>query len=111
MANPVHHIHKRKRIHKNLEQYPHPQKFKAFLDKFVYVVAFLGPTMTIAQSHKIWSTGDASGVSLMAWGTYVFGNIVWLMYGLTHKEKPIICMYSAAFVVNVSVVVGIIIHG
>ena len=32
MSFATHHLHKRKRIHKGHEKYPHPKKWKRFLD-------------------------------------------------------------------------------
>jgi len=107
MPDPIHHIHKRK-CHSESDD---TNYIKKITDKLVYVVAFLGPIMTLPQSHDIWSHKDAGSVSLLTWGTYVIANIIWLFYGFLHKEKPIIYMYSLGLIVNLTVVVGVIIYG
>jgi len=48
-----HHQHKRKRIHQKLEEYPHPNKFVRFYDKFIYFVGIEVPIITSSQVIKI----------------------------------------------------------
>ena len=43
MTEAIHHYHKRKRVHKKLEKYPHPDKFKRFFDKLIYFIGVFGP--------------------------------------------------------------------
>ena len=86
----LHHLHLRKRIHQNLEQYPHPDKWKNFLDKLIYLVGVSGPIMTLPQLYKIWIEQNASGVSLVSWSWYLIIAFIWSLYGIVHKEKPII---------------------
>ena len=81
------------------------------LDKSIYTVSVIGLAMTIPQITKIWIEQNASGVSLIAWSTYVFTAFVWLMYGIAHKEKPIILTNIAWIFVNVIIVIGIIMYG
>lgn len=106
-----HHLHKRKRIHEKHEPYPHPNKWKRFLDKFVYVVGFFGPLLTVPQIYKIWIEGNASGVSLTTWSGFLAYAIFWLIYGIVHKEKPLIFAYILWVTTQTIVVIGILIHG
>ena len=100
--NGLYHVQKRKRAHdKKLEPYPHPHKFKGFIDHLVYVVGILGPMFGAAQVYKIWSTQNAAGVSLLMFGSHIVFNLVWLIYGIIHKEKPIVLMYSLWFIINI----------
>ncbi|PLX28814.1 hypothetical protein C0581_00785 [Candidatus Parcubacteria bacterium] len=111
MSDALHHLNKRKRVHtKELEPYPHPRKFKAFVDHAVYAAGILGPMFGALQVYKIWSTQNASGVSLSLFGSHVVFNIIWLIYGTLHKEKPIIIMYSLWIVVNTLVVIGTLLY-
>ena len=48
-SRAFHHFHVRKRVHKNLEKYPHPDKWKNFLDRFIIFIAMFGPIMTLPQ--------------------------------------------------------------
>ncbi|MFC1691296.1 SemiSWEET family sugar transporter [Nanoarchaeota archaeon] len=106
----LHHFHKRKRIHHKHEQYPHPDKFKRFMDKAIYVVGVLGPIMTIPQLLKIWVDKNAIGVSLVSWIAYLIGAVFWVVYGIIHKEKPIIITYALWIVLDIFIVAGIIIY-
>ncbi len=40
-TNPQHHIHLRKQASKKLEAYPHPVRWKRWLDRTIYVVGVL----------------------------------------------------------------------
>ena len=111
MRSPAVHIHKRKRgIVKN-SPYPHPDPRVQFLDKLILVVAVLYPLMTLPQIYKIWTTHDASGVSLPTWVLYTVFTIPFLIYGIVHKEKPLIIMYSLWLLVYIGVLGGIILYG
>ena len=105
-----HHLHVRKRVHNNLEQYPHPDKFKNTLDKLIYIVGFLGPILTIPQAYSIYSLKDASGVSLISWVWYLIAAIIWLVYAIVHKEKPLIFTNILWILTDIIIVVGILIY-
>jgi uncharacterized protein with PQ loop repeat len=107
----MHHYHVRKRVHRNIEAYPHPDKAKAFMDKMIFVVGALGPIMTIPQIVKIWMEKSAAGVSLISWGAYLFFAFFWLAYGIMHKEKPIIFTYILWIIFEALIVLGIIMYG
>jgi uncharacterized protein with PQ loop repeat len=107
----THHLHLRKRIHSNLEKYPHPNKFKKYLDKIIYLVGVLGPILTIPQLTEIWISKNASGVSLISWSWYVISALIWLSYGIVHKEKPIIVTNILWTIINIFIVIGIILYG
>ncbi len=107
----LHHYHKRKRVHKKLEPYPHPDKFKRFMDKAIYVVAILGPIMTLPQVINIWINKNASGVSVISWSSYVILSLFWLTYGILHKEKPIIFTSVLWIILDILIAVGAVIYG
>ena len=107
----LHHFHRRIRIHQKHEPYPHPDKWINFMDKAVYVVGFIVPLMTLPQIIKIWFEKDASGVSIVSWTGFLLYAIFWLIYGIMHREKPIIFAYILWVTLQAFVVVGIIIYG
>jgi uncharacterized protein with PQ loop repeat len=110
MVEGLHHFHRRKRIHERHEPYPHPDKWKRFVDRAIYFMGAFGVVMTIPQGAKIWIGKDASGVSVISWSAYLIGAIFWLIYGVMHKEKPIIFTYSLWIVLYVIIVTGVIIY-
>ncbi|MBW3020761.1 hypothetical protein KY334_05670 [Candidatus Woesearchaeota archaeon] len=86
-------------------------KYQKILDKLVYAAGIGGPIMTIPQILKIWAEKTVAGVSLTSWSAYLIMAIIWLMYGIEHKEKPIIVTNALWVVFESLVVVGIIIYG
>ncbi|MBT5022229.1 hypothetical protein HOK51_01350 [Candidatus Woesearchaeota archaeon] len=110
-THATHHIHRRKRLHVNHEKYPHPNKLKNFMDKAVYATGIIGPIMTFPQLVKIWIHQNASGISVISWITYLLTAVVWLIYGIIHKEKPIILTYSIWIILDMFIVIGILIYG
>lgn len=93
------HIH-----HKKRAASPRQYKF-GVLDHLVYLIAFVGPFMTIPQIYDIWVIRKPS-VNLITWGSgLVFGS-VWLIYGIVHKEKPIIFSNLLGMLTTGLVVVG-----
>lgn len=111
MSDGLHHLHSRKRLHKNLEQYPHPDAFKHFVDKLVYFVGIVGPLMLGPQVYKIWSTKDASSISLLSFSVFILVNITWFTYGFVHKEKALVMTYTLWAIMNSLVVIGTILYG
>ena len=107
----LYHLHIRKRIHLKKEKYPHPNKFKRYYDKLMYLVAILVPIMNLPQVYKIWHYRDASGVSLISWFSFFAFSVLWLGYGILHKAKPLIVMYSFLIIVQFLIVFGIFLYG
>jgi uncharacterized protein with PQ loop repeat len=106
----LHHIHKRKRFHEKLEPYPHENKWIKRLDEFLLFVAVVAPIMSIPQIFKIYSTKTAAGVSALSFGFFAFFNIPWIIYGIVHKEKPIVITYILWLICNTSIVVGTLLY-
>ena len=100
----LHHFHKRKRK-------PHTNQFKDFLDKIIYVVGVFGPLTTLPQMLNIFMEKSAAGVSLVSQVGNLICVIIWLIYGIIHKEKPIIMAYIGWILAEIGVIAGIIIYG
>ncbi len=107
MTDALYHLHKRKQK----EKYPHPNRWKRILDKVIYVVGVIGPLMTLPQLYNIWIDKNAAGVSALSWGAYAVIALVWLAYGITHIEKPIILNSGLWVFLEILVVVGTLIYG
>ena len=110
-SHGLHHFHRRKRIYLNHEPYPHSNKWKRLVDGLIYVVGIVVPIMTIPQVTKIWIDKNAAGVSVISWLTYAIASIFWIIYGLMHKEKPIIFSSIMLLILDVFIVVGALIYG
>ena len=106
----LHHFHRRKRIYANHEPYPHPNKWKSLMDNLIYFVGIIVPLMTVPQVAKIWIDKNVQGISLIAWITYTISSLFWVVYGVMHKEKPIIVTSSLLFILDFFVVIGVIVY-
>jgi len=106
----IHHLSLRKRMYQNLEQYPNPDKFKNFFDRFIYFVGIINPLMTLPQIWQIWYYKVGTGVSPISWFAYAFTGIVWVIYGIIHKEKPLIILNGIMIVFDIAIAVGAIIY-
>jgi len=98
-------------MHLKKEIYPHPNKWVRFLDNFLLVVAVFGPLVLIPQVLKVYTTQNVVGLSLFTWLFMTAGSVPWVIYGMVHKEKPIIIAYSLIFVFHALVLAGIFIYG
>lgn len=100
---PLKHIHKKK-LHLRNQIYS-----TSLFDKFMYVVACMGPIMTLPQIRDIWLNKQTS-VNEVTWVSYLLISFVWLGYGVLHKEKPIIFSNTLGIITNSLVVLGATIY-
>ncbi len=105
------HLHLRKRITKNLEPYPARSAWKRLLDKLIFIAGVVGPILSIPQVILIYSNKDASDISAVSWFGWAALNIVWILYGLAHREPPIVMTYSFWFIVNLTIAFGAVLYG
>lgn len=103
---PLHHLSVRKRIHRNLEQYPHPKRYIRVFDVLVYGASIFVPIMTLPQVYDVYIKQNTQGISVISWSAYAISNAVWIAYGVIHKERPIIFVNIAMFILNTLVALG-----
>ena len=101
MSDAIHHRHIRERIYKNLEPFPHPDTFKRVLDSLVYVAGIVGPLFALPQIYTIYIYKNAAGVSALSWGVFALFNIIWILYGIVHKERVIAVFLMIFIIFNV----------
>ena len=99
-AKTMHHLHKKK-----------PNNFNSTIEKLAYAVGIASPIVTLPQVLQIWMTQNASGVSLVTWVCYLVIVTVMTMYGIIHKEKPIIIMNGSLIFVDLLIIIGILMFG
>jgi uncharacterized protein with PQ loop repeat len=99
----------RKRFAK-LQQYPHPKLRVRALDLIVLIAGILSPLMVIPQIIKIYSTHEAIGVSALSWGAFTVLDAPFIVYGIVHKERPIVITYVLFCAMNLAVTIGAIIY-
>ncbi|MDO8576381.1 MAG: PQ-loop domain-containing transporter [bacterium] len=107
----LHHLHIRKRISQSLEPYPARSPWMRLLDKAIFGAGVIGPIFSIPQIVLIYSSQDATGISAVSWFGWAALDIVWILYGLVHKEPPIVMTYTFWFIINLTVAFGAILYG
>jgi uncharacterized protein with PQ loop repeat len=80
------------------------------LNKLVLAVGIIEPLITIPQAYTVWADKQTTGVSLLTWTGYVVAAIIWVLYGLKIKDKPIIISSAMWVLVEAAVVLGVLIR-
>ncbi len=109
-SSPKHHLFVRRRMYKNLEVFPHTNEFKQKFDHFMYVIAILGPLSMLPQLYETFTTHNVQGMSFLTWALWVALSFVWFVYGILHKEIPIIISQGIYFVFNAIILVAMAIY-
>lgn len=81
------------------------------MDHTIYLVCVATPMIALPQVWKIWSEQNATGISLITYIGFAAANIIWITYGILHKEKPIILLYVLFFIINSTIAVGRVLYG
>ncbi len=84
--------------------------FTRSIDKIVLFSAFLMPLIELPQLLEIYTKKSAENVSLFTWGFFVIFGIPWLIYGIIHKQKPVIVLYALWVLVDSTIVLGILLY-
>lgn len=58
----------------------------------------------------MWVGGNISGVSLHTWAAYAIVSAVWFVYGISHKEKPIVISGFSLFILDSIIVLGVLLN-
>ena len=107
----IHHLHHRKRIYQKHEKFPSPNKWKRLLDIIVYIAGIFGPLMMFPQILKIYLSQDATSLSIITWIANLAGALLLFVYSISHKERPLIIMYTLWICVHATILIGIILYG
>lgn len=89
----------------------HQKKYVRALDRMVLIIGILGPLFTLPQVWQIWATKDAQGLNIVTWFSWIIFTIFWLIYGLAHREKPIIVNNILWILIHTTAIAGIILYG
>lgn len=77
----------------------------------MYVVAIGGPLSVLPQIIQTFETKDVSGLSLSTWALWQALTVVWLVYGIIHKEMPIVISQTIYLVFNGIIIASILVYG
>lgn len=78
------------------------------VDVLTYAVSLLSLSFATHQIWLIWSTQNASGVSLVAWVMFTISHAVWSLYGYVHRERLIMYVHAVWVVFCALIVAGIV---
>jgi len=81
------------------------------LEKILRSLSVFTMLMTVPQVLTIWVGGDAGGVSLVSWVSYLISACLWFVYGLQKHDKTIYLACVGWVVLDVAIVIGVIVHG
>ncbi|HUC89235.1 MAG TPA: hypothetical protein VMR45_00360 [Patescibacteria group bacterium] len=81
-------------------------KKKAEIDRLIYLAVIIGPLLTLPQVYSIW-VQDQKGVSVISWAAYLVVSLIWLIYGIKHRDKPIITVEIAWITLELLIIIGI----
>ncbi|MCC6425679.1 MAG: nicotinamide mononucleotide transporter [Phycisphaerales bacterium] len=59
----------------------------------------IGWIATIATFLGVYLTGSNT---LWCWPVYLLSNVLWIVYGLTEQQMPLIAMHSMLMVLNIA---------
>jgi uncharacterized protein with PQ loop repeat len=77
--------------------------------KLVYIAAFIGPLSIGPQIAEIWFVDkNAMGVSLLTWSGFSLLSLVWLVYALDRRDRPLIISNALWLIGELIVVAGAI---
>jgi uncharacterized protein with PQ loop repeat len=74
------------------------------------VAAIVHPMMGVPQVYQIYSTQDVAGISLFTWFGFMTLGLVFLLYGIVHRIRPLIVTQILWFIVDSLVVFGILLY-
>jgi uncharacterized protein with PQ loop repeat len=83
---------------------------KKRFERFMLVFATVEPIATIPQIIEVWKPGGTRGVSLVTWLFYTLTSVVWLIYGILQKDKPLIISGVLWVASQGLVVAGVLLH-
>ncbi len=109
METGLHHYHHRhNQVKEALVRLENLRPAVRILDRFILVLAFIGPLLTLPQVYGVWVERQVAGLSLLSWGGYAVLSLIWLTYGIVHHARPLIVSYSIFAVLNTAVAIGVL---
>lgn len=87
------------------------QQKTQLIKRSALAIAVIEPAMTIPQIYEIYTTQNATGVSSLTWGLYNIASLVWLLYGIQLKDKPLIVASLLWIIAQVAVLIGSLLYG
>ncbi|MFP4118335.1 MAG: SemiSWEET family sugar transporter [Candidatus Woesearchaeota archaeon] len=105
------HIHLRKRrYHKNMKKYPNNDPKIKRLDDSMLIIGSMAPLFTLPQIIHIFTTKNVEGLSWLTYLLIGLTNMVWIIYGVVHKDRQIISANTLFLTANTIILSTIFIY-
>ncbi|MCR4333718.1 MAG: hypothetical protein NUV60_01705 [Patescibacteria group bacterium] len=103
-----HHLRSRALAAQGIEPFPARGAGKRSLDYLMYGVGIFAPLALMPQIISIYVDHQKEGVSLETWVLLTLFSILWTIYGIVHRDRPIIIAHALFTILDGSIVVGIL---
>ncbi len=87
------------------------RKDRKLIDKAMIIVCVIAPLLSLPQAWTIYSNQNAENVSLITWVSFLGFAIIYILYGVVHKIKPLVITNILWIIVEFIIVVGILMYG
>ena len=81
------------------------------VDRLTYLAAIVEPLFSLPQAIELYRNKSAGSVSILAWLGFECMTLIWIWYGIVHKDKMILIYQTLFFVIDGSVLAGAIYYG
>lgn len=92
-------------IYASMHRLMHGRKSRRAVDKMAYVVGVGGNLAVVPQIIRAWES-DAPGLAVSTWVLFSLIGVIWLVYAIQHKQKPLIVAQIVGITCNLLVVTG-----
>ncbi len=72
------------------------------------LAAIAYPLSSLPQVIDVFR-GESEGVSILSWSMFAFFSLLFIIYGLIHKVKPMVVTNALWFVAQSLIVIGVLI--
>lgn len=86
------------------------KKEKLFINRICAVFAVLMPLTTLPQIIQLYTTQNASGLSLLMWILYTIGVIPFLLFGVIYRHSQLVVLNTLWLLVQITMITGILIY-
>ena len=84
---------------------------RTVLEGVLRVFSVLTMLLTIPQVYTIWIDGNAGGVSVVSWSSYLCSACLWFVYGVQKRDKTIYIACIGWILLDAAIVAGVLVHG
>ena len=103
-TDAVHHQHLRKR-------FADVKKYEiSLIDRLVFIAGPMIPVAIAPTAYNVWVNEQVEGVSLITWSILSVTSFIMANYAYIHREKVLMLTYTPLFLLNVSVVLGVLVN-